>query len=53
MTHAQWVRAGDVVHKCGEWLITAVFVIVAAFSGAVLGVTAFLFLLSLAGKALT
>ena len=44
-THAQWTRAGDIVVKVGEWTVTVVGILAAAFSGAILGVVSFLFLL--------
>lgn len=51
--HEQWTRAGDVVENAKQCAITVVGVLVAAAVGCVSGVTAFLFLLSLAGKALS
>lgn len=47
--HERLVHLGDIVTIVKDWTITALFVLVAAFSGAVLGFTSFLFLLSLIG----
>lgn len=51
-THAQWTRAGDIVSSVKDWTITAVFALFAAFSGAILGVVSFLFLLQMIGDLL-
>lgn len=47
--HERLTHLGDVLSEVKDWTITAVFVVLAAFSGAILGVVSFLFLLDLIG----
>lgn len=49
VSHEQWVRLGDVAESVKDWVITTVFVVMAALSGCVFGVTSFLYLLQLIG----
>ena len=50
ISHSQWVRWGDVAESVKDWVVTTLFVIMAALSGCVLGVASFLFLLQLIGR---
>ena len=49
-SHEQWVRWGDVAEAVKHWATTAIFVVMAALSGCVFGVTSFLYLLQLIGR---
>ena len=50
VTHEQWVRAGDTVTDVKDWAATAVFVLVAAVIGSVLGSATFLYILEAIGR---